>query len=85
MDRLNRMRNAVVYHLHNYHYRVHAYREKLAQLIDAKSDPPVPGRVHDGARAQVLNSMSSWLLGGARGSNLHMKPPALRSAAYPRR
>jgi len=34
-DRLDLMRNAVVYHVHNYHYRVHAYREKVAQLINA--------------------------------------------------
>lgn len=32
------MRIAVVYHVHNYHYRVHAYREKLAQLINAVLD-----------------------------------------------
>ena len=29
------MRVAVVYHVQNYHYRVYAYREKLAQLINA--------------------------------------------------
>ena len=34
-DRPDLMRNAVVYHVHNYHYRVHAYREKVAQLINA--------------------------------------------------
>jgi len=32
------MRNAVVYHVHNYHYRVHAYREKAAQLLNACLD-----------------------------------------------
>jgi len=34
-DRPDLMRNAVVYHVHNSHYRVHAYREKVAQLINA--------------------------------------------------
>ena len=29
------MRVAVIYHVQNYHYRVYAYREKLAQLINA--------------------------------------------------
>jgi hypothetical protein len=32
------MRNAVVYHVQNYHYRVHAYREKTAQLLNACLD-----------------------------------------------
>ncbi|PYN28234.1 MAG: hypothetical protein DMD99_00255 [Candidatus Rokuibacteriota bacterium] len=34
-ERPDLMRVAVVYHLQNYHYRVYAYREKLAQLINA--------------------------------------------------
>jgi hypothetical protein len=34
----NLMRNAVVYHVHNYHYRVHAYRDKVAQLLNACLD-----------------------------------------------
>src|SRR5438128_1705226 len=29
------MRISVIYHVKNYHYRVYAYREKLAQLINA--------------------------------------------------
>lgn len=37
-DRPDLMRNAVVYHVHNYHYRVHAYREKVAQLLNACLD-----------------------------------------------
>jgi Cthe_2314-like HEPN len=32
------MRNAVVYHVHNYHYRIHAYRDKVAQLLNACLD-----------------------------------------------
>lgn len=32
------MRSAVVYHVHNYHYRVHAYRDKVAQLLNACLD-----------------------------------------------
>lgn len=34
-DQPDLMRNAIVYHLHNYHYRVYAYREKVAQLLNA--------------------------------------------------
>jgi hypothetical protein len=34
-ERPDLMRVAVVYHVQNYHYRVYAYREKLAQLINA--------------------------------------------------
>ena len=37
-NRPDLMRNAVVYHVHNYHYRVHAYREKVAQLLNACLD-----------------------------------------------
>jgi hypothetical protein len=33
-DRPDLMRDAIVYHVHNYHYRVHAYREKVAQLLN---------------------------------------------------
>jgi len=32
------IRSAVVYHVHNYHYRVHAYRDKVAQLLNACLD-----------------------------------------------
>ncbi len=37
-DQPDLMRNAVVYHTHNYHYRIHAYREKVAQLLNACLD-----------------------------------------------
>jgi len=37
-NRPDLMRNAVVYHVHNYHYRVHAYRDKVAQLLNACLD-----------------------------------------------
>lgn len=33
-DQPDLMRTAIVYHLHNYHFRVHAYREKVAQLLN---------------------------------------------------
>jgi hypothetical protein len=32
------MWNAVFYHVHNFHYRVYAYREKVAQLLNACLD-----------------------------------------------
>ena len=32
------MRVSVIYHVENYHYRVYAYREKLAQLVNAVLD-----------------------------------------------
>ena len=37
-NRPDLMQNAVVYHVHNYHYRVHAYRDKVAQLLNACLD-----------------------------------------------
>jgi len=37
-NRPDLMRKAVVYHVHNYHYRVHAYRDKVAQLLNACLD-----------------------------------------------
>jgi hypothetical protein len=37
-DQPERLRTAAVYHLQNYHYRICAYRDKLAQLINACFD-----------------------------------------------
>jgi hypothetical protein len=36
-NRLDLMRNAVVYHVHNYHYRIHAYRDAHRKLLEYKS------------------------------------------------
>ena len=81
-DRPDLMRNAVVYHVHNYHHRVHAYREKVAQLINevlglglAEKREVNAERVRDKLRCPANSEYRAIhdLLGGL------MKDPQLRA------